>query len=350
MNHRIIRIAAALTGCILLATGCIWKGSLDPDGEAIRFTASSPLLREDATKGTPKEGTTFSVGDAFVAWSWHNATAEHLTYGLTTPITLGAGGTWDYDPHQFWNWRTGSDYYDFLAIYPAGKDISHTAPSPTSENQFLKASVNYNATSDQFDLMAAGLRRTDKSIETVHLTFQHLLSAVTVKVTNSVSSVNSVGSPLTITLKSCKFNNLISEAPITVTFDGSQLVTSAEGGRGNTPVLGFTTDNTELAPGASCSYPTSSPWDLMVPQNLNPDGSLLPTLEIVYTKGDLTDVQQELYLKDIPNKATGVPITEWKAGYKYSYEIELRIGVGIMVKVTTTPWEEIAAETPGLMI
>ena len=55
-------------------------------------------------------------------------------------------------------------------------------------------------------------------------------------------------------------------------------------------------------------------------------------------------------MKDILNKVSGAAITQWRAGYKYVYEIELRIGVGIMVKVTTTPWEVIEAETPGLMI
>ena len=316
----------------------------ETDG-AIRFTAGSPLLRDDATKGTLKEGTAFSTGDAFLAWAWHSAAGQHLSFGINTPVTLGAGGTWDYDPHQFWNWYTGSDFYDFLAVYPAGKEISHTAA--TSESPLLRASIAYDATADQYDLMAAGRRRTDKSIGTVDLTFQHLLSAVAVKVTNSENSVS--GSyPLTVTLKSCKFKNLITDAPITVTFDGTQLVTSASGGRGEEPVLGPTINNTALAPGVS--YPTSYQWDLMVPQDLNPDGSLLPTLEIVYNKGDATDVREEVVLKDILNKVSGAAITQWRAGYKYVYEKELRIGVGIRVKVTTTPWEVIEAETPGLMI
>lgn len=347
MLNRIIRIAAAVC-TLLIGTGCVRTlGPAEETDGAIRFTAGSPLLRDDATKGTLKEGTTFTQGDAFLAWAWHGAANQHFSFGTNQPVTLGAGGTWDYDPHQYWNWRTGSDYYDFLAIYPADADISHTAA--TSESPQLRASVAYDATDDQYDLLAAGLRRTDKSTGTVNLTFQHLLSAVNVKVTNSSSSVNSIGTPLTVTLKSCKFNNLISSAPITVTFDGTQLVTSADGGRGDTPVLGPTIPaNTELAPGNS--YPTSYQWDLMVPQNLNTSEGLPPTLVIVYNKGDETDVEEEVTLKEVPNKVTGAAITEWRAGYKYDYEIELRIGVGIMVRVITTPWEIIEAETPGLMI
>ncbi len=347
MLNRIIRIAAA--ACTLLIwTGCVRTlGPAELDGE-IRFTAGSPLLREDATKGTLKEGTTFTQGDAFLAWAWHGAANQHFSFGTNQPVTLGAGGTWDYDPHQYWNWRSGSDYYDFLAVYPADSPISHSPA--TSENPLLRASVAYDATDDQYDLMAAGYRRTDKSTGTVDLTFQHLLSAVNVKVTNSESSVNSVGAPLTITLKSCKFKNLISNSPITVTFNGTQLETTAYGSSGSEAlVLGPTIPaNTELAPGAS--FPTSYQWDLMVPQDLNPNSGLLPTLVIVYNKGDATDVEEEVTLKDVLNKNTGVAITQWRAGYKYDYEIELRIGVGIMVRVVTTPWEVIEAETPGLMI
>lgn len=343
MLNRIIRIAAVVC-TLLIGTGCVRTlGPAELDGE-IRFTAGSPLLREDATKGTLKEGTTFTQGDAFLAWAWHGAANQHFSFGTNQPVTLGAGGTWDYAPHQYWNWRSGSDdYYDFLAVYPADSPISHSPTQP------LKASVSYDATDDQYDLMAAGYRRTDKSTGTVDLTFQHLLSAVNVKVTNSESSVNSVGAPLTVTLKSCRFKNLISNASITATLRGNQLETSATGGRSEDPVLGPTIPaNTTLAPGAS--YPTTYQWDLMVPQDLNPGEGLSPMLVIVYNKGDATDVEEEVTLKDVLNKNTGVAITQWRAGYKYDYEIELRIGVGIMVRVTTTPWEEIEAETPGLMI
>ena len=349
LNRVTFILAAVCTLTLSTLAGCVKTYDPAPEHDgSISFGAGSLLLNDDATKsGTLKTGTTFSEGDSFIVWSWHGGTSEHLTYGASDPVTLGSNNVWDYAPHQYWNWRNGSDFYDFLAVYPAGKDISHTAA--TSDSPLLRASVSYDATDDQFDLMAAGLRRTDKSIGTVNLNFQHLLSAVNVKVTNSASSVNSVGAPLTITLKSCKFNNLISSAPITVTFDGTQLVTSADGGRGDTPVLGPTIPaDTELDPGDS--YPTSYQWDLMVPQNLNPEGSLLPTLEITYNKGDATDVHEEVILKDVLNTVSGAAITQWRAGYKYDYEIELRIGVGIMVRVTTTPWEVIEAETPGLMI
>ena len=354
MLNRIIRIAAA--ACTLLIwTGCVRTlGPAEEQSGEIRFTAGSPLLREDATKsGTPKNGTTFTTGDSFLAWAWHSAASQDLSFGTNTPITLGSGGEWDYAPHQFWNWRTGPDYYDFLAVYPADADITHTPA--TIQNQLLKASVDYDATDAQYDLMAAGLRRNDKSIGTVDLTFQHLLSAVSVKVTNSASSVNSVGSPLTVTLVSCKYVNLITSAPVSVTFNGTHLETNlGSGGRTTTAALGLSVPaSTELAPGASFpASPASAQWDLMVPQDLNTEGTayLPPYLEITYNTGDVTDVTETLNLLDIRNSVTNEPITRWRPGIKYEYEIELRLGVGIIVTVTTTPWTIIEAQTPGLMI
>lgn len=350
MLNRIIRIAAVACTLSILA-GCTARLDSAEEG-VISFSAGSPLLRDDATKGTLKEGTTFTTDDAFLVWAWHDAANQHLSFGTSTPVTFN-GTTWDYAPHQYWNWREGEDFYDFLAFFPAGKTISHSAA--TTQNKLLRAALTYNATADQFDFMAAGQRRTDKSTGIVNLTFQHMLCAVSVKVTNSKDSKNAGGYPLTVTLRSCKFGNLISSASIDVTFDGASLISNLTGSRpepGTPPVLGPVIPNNTTLPAQDPQvyYPTTPQWDLMVPQNLNPDEGLSPTLVIVYNKGDANDVEESVDLKTIKNKVSGVPITEWRAGYKYEYEIELQIGVGIMVKVTTTPWETVEAETPGLMI
>ncbi len=351
MNKRIIRIAAVLTGCILLTTGCIQRGSLNPDGEVIRFSAGTSLLLKDANQtksGTLITGTEFSTNSAFHAWAWHSAAQQHMTFGSTTPITLGSNGLWDYAPHLPWSWwdgPVGNDYYDFLAVYPADKAVTHSPATP------LKATVTYDATTDQYDLMAAGYRRTDKSITAVPLTFYHMLSAVSVEVKNAEGSVDGGGNPLTITFKSCRFVNLISSASVSITYNGgTSLDVMRSGDRSETPVLGPTVpQNTTLAPGAS--YPTTTEWDLMVPQSLSPSDDILsPTLQIVYNTGDENDIVQYVTLKDITKQGTNTAITEWEAGIQYHYQIELRIGVGIVVTVKTTPWEVVEAQTPGLMI
>lgn len=350
MLNRIIRMAAALAGCILFATGCIRTGSLDTDHETIRFTVGSLLLRDDATKGTLKEGSEFTTGDSFLAWAWHSAAAQQFTFGTESKVTLGSNGLWDYAPHLPWNWKDGADSYDFLAIYPGNKPVMPSSPTQPYNQYLLKASVAYDATVDQYDLMAAGYRRTDKSIAPVHLEFSHLLSAVSVEVKNAAGSVDNLGQPLTITLKSCQFVNLVKEANISVTFDRNSLAVQWPGNISETPVLGPTIpENKTLAPDAS--FPTTDVWDLMVPQDLDPTGGALPpTLQIVYNKGDGSDISQTVTLKDITKQGTNEAITKWEAGVQYHYLIELRIGVGIVVTVTTTPWEVVEAETPGLMI
>lgn len=89
-------------------------------------------------------------------------------------------------------------------------------------------------------------------------------------------------------------------------------------------------------------------WDLMIPQNLNLSGASAPTIEVVYNNGE-NDITQSVTLKDIKNQSN-LAITSWEPGVKYRYILELRIGVGVVVTVKTTPWEEVEAETPGLMI
>lgn len=409
-------MAASVMGCILLAEGCFHTESLTSERTEIRFEAGSALLQDDAkrTKATLKTGTEFSPGDQFLAWAWHSAAQQNLSFGTDTPVTLSNTGLWDYEPHNFWNWQGSNDYYDFLAISPAGESEHFSHQAATLSNPYLRTTVQYDATEEQYDLLSASCRRNDKTINAVHLDFSHRLSAVSVEVVNSVGSVNNAGNPLTITLLSCRFVNLLTSASISIKSDGNNQEVSISGDRSTTPVLGPPIPaDTELAPGYG--YPSKriidrlvswlesnsslnpqdrqdlveqvydervwemgfsdiiawinenghlsgeslinnfakqiyreDEWDLMIPQNLNPE--VPPSLQIVYNMGDLDDVTQEIPLKEIRNQVTGDAITEWRAGIQYHYQIELRIGVGIVVTVTTTPWEIVEAETPGLMI
>ena len=421
MPNRIIRMAAAVAGCLLLAGGCSRTTTLTPERSEICFGAGTALLQNDANptkSGTLKTGTAFSTDDAFLAWAWHDAANQYLRFGTSQAVTLGSNGSWDYAPHQFWNWMGVGDFYDFLAIYPADADI--TPFEATLGNSNLKAIVTYVPTETQYDLMAAGRRRTDGSTGPVDLSFSHALSAVSVNVRNAEGS-NVNGTPLTITLKSVSFVNLIGSSSITVTFNGTNLTYGGSGDRNTiSAILGPEIPvNTTLAPGYGYPSQLIAPdlttwigantslsneekqalvadlckdevwnmlleefeawiaqkndalpeghkltseqisalwgqiyrvdvWDLMIPQDLNP-GSQNPALQIVYNKGEENDITETLPLKDIKTLGN-VPITVWNPGTKYHYDIELRIGVGIVVTVTTTPWEVVEAETPGLMI
>ena len=251
MLNRIIRMAAAVAGCIVLAGGCSRTTTLTPERSEICFGAGTALLQNDANptkSGTLKTGTAFSTDDAFLAWAWHDAANQYLRFGTSQAVTLGSNGLWDYAPHQFWNWQGAGDFYDFLAIYPADADISPF--EATLGNSNLKATVTYVPTETQYDLMAAGLRRTDGSTGPVDLSFSHALSAVSVNVKNAEGS-NRNGTPLTITLKSVSFVNLIGSYSLTVTFNGTNLAYGGSGDRNTvSAILGPAIPaNTYLAPG-----------------------------------------------------------------------------------------------------
>lgn len=404
-------LLSAAVGALFMGVSCV-KHSVEGEepGKAIQFQASSLILREDAiTKtGTLKYGTDFSSGDSFYAWAWHDDASQFMVFGEVTKGQLD----WDYDSHLYWNWRGMGDYYDFLAVYPGDIDEEDlTPPSPTSQTQqssLLKATVIYDATSvdGQYDLMAAGYRRNDLTVVPVHLTFSHLLSAVSLDVKNADASLN------TITLKSCKFVNLVTSAPVSVTFNGSSLlIATGVPDRSLSPVLGpsipvagksltpglqygvsfiadlvnedtggenldlakqlfedqawnmtqaewdeWLVENADLVVGLNSSQLQTlfghlynpAEWDLMVPQDLDPSSGTAPSLEVTYDKGD-GDITQAVDLKDIKNQ-NNEAITLWESGIRYSYLIELRIGVGIVVTVQTTAWDTVEAETPGLMV
>lgn len=314
MLNRIIRIAATTLGALLLA-GCL-RVSYDPAPRGdISFTAGPALLRDDATKtGTLKTGNTFSTGDAFLAWAWHSAAQQHYSFGSTLPVTLGNNGLWDYSPHQFWNWRDGQDYYDFLAIYPASASADITHPVADLDHPNLKATVDYVPTSSQYDLMVAGLRRTNKSTDAVALTFSHALSAVSVEVVNADGS-NVSGQPLTITLKSASFVNLIASSSITATFNGTDIVYQRSGDRNTvSAVLGPdipASPATTLAPGYG--FPSQriisriSSW---LESNTSLDASASAALADRIYEDEVWSMSSSEYADWIEQKNTGLDTSE----------------------------------------
>jgi len=351
MLNRIIRILGSAACCALLLAGCsIRLDDPAPNAGQIGFSAGSALLRNDATKSASLiTGTSFPENSQLHVWAWHSAAAQNISFGGTTKVHLSEGA-WDYSPHQFWNWRDGEDYYDFLSIYPGEKTV--TPPSASVQQSNLQALVPYNALSDQFDLMAAGLRRTEKITTTVPLQFSHLLSAVGVKIKNASSSVDNNGDPLPITLKSCSFVNLITSSSINVVFDGSSL-SSAPGPGARNAGLGPQVPAAGVSLNPGSFFPSgSAEWDIMIPQDLRFESldTTAPSLRIVYNKGDVGDEVELIPLKEIKNAVSKEEITSWEAGVQYQYEIEIKLGGGILVIVRTTPWEVIEAETPGLMI
>ena len=376
MSLRIIRIAAALAGCVLLMAGCIRRSELTPDPEPaadipVRFEAGSLLLRDDAnTKaGTVIEGTAFPSGTSLSVFGWHKASSSFITFGTTIPVTK-VENLWTYAPTQSWEWDSeNDDYYDFLAVYPYKADRTFT-----TEGNAPRTSVSFvfNAKTEQADLMAAGVRRRFDEVgpppgnealdpcRLVDLTFAHQLCAVQVEIQN-------ISLEQDITLKSVYFKNLIFSGALKLTIDNSGYATSwSQLARTSESLFGKTDINTVLYHAGSTSGSSNyicppdnqqnqEQWDLMIPQSLGQAVGGDPTLYISYSYQQGSDPPVDVNnfpvpLSDILNEQTRTPIGTWLAGTKYTYEIRIRIGGGVEVNVYTTQWDIVPAETPGLQI
>ncbi len=382
MFNRIIRIAAALAGCILLMTGCIWNGSLDPDGGAIRFSAGS-LLLQDATPPATKSGTfknTFNqasddVGaadaDYFFIWGRKivsGVSSSVFTGDKVTLKNLGSNANdpsddvWTYSNDRFWD--TGASFYDFLAF--SGAPLSAISCNPASGGSLTATVKDYDPTENQYDILVAFCQRAkgnadEISTATVHMPFQHVLSAVSVTIYNDTPS--SLPNP-NITLNAFTFRNIVTNSDGTFSQDGHSLAApttttwSSKGHNGLiTGVLGDSSGPHTINPASH--YPDTEIWDLMIPQELEPSGGYTPQLYLDYEYKHInpyTEAAETVYaqfginLEEIHVRNSDDFITRWEPGKKYTYEIHIRLGGGVNVTVNVTDWEDVIAETPGVII
>lgn len=341
MRIRVRVLVAAIVGA-LLAAGCF---EVDPAREqAICFRAGSPLLKDDNTKsGVLKQ--TFVNNDKFyvIGAKTVGGRLEAVFGEVNNPMPVSFNGTnWTYSPTK--SWDPAATSYGFLAISGPGTAGGITC-DPSSFP--FSASLTYDPTEEQYDLMVACDERTDpqqfKSEIPVHLQFYHTLSAVSVVVYNDSPEKD-------IRLLSYGFKNLYTRATLTVdhfedTPQSSWMVITRTDGD---PVLGAS-PYSEIAHGGNHS--STEVYDLMIPQDLDPVSSYVPKLSLRYMKtDDESSIETSISLKDILTKGSDTPITAWEQGVKYIYEIHIRYGGGVRVHVITTPWEEVSAETPGLLI
>lgn len=347
-----------MTVCTLLLAGCAAK--LGPDGEApISFTAGSALLRDDAkTKGGDiKQGTTFDIDDAFTVYGRRYAGIDQSLIFDGTTVTKKSTG-WEYSPARFWFWESSGNYYDFVAVYPAGKG---TTRLDTEDN--LAAKTDYDLertpTPDNYDLMAATYRRRGSVSDPcarVDLNFVHMTSAVGVVIINQSDNTD-------VTISRIEFQNLAVCGTAKVTLDNlGNTLTSWINIERNTHLVRTTTYSpvVSVAAGARYALDNDHPndakdYDLMIPQRLDQAAAAgggdtnMPKLLLTYTPGSNPSKTVPIILKDVP-RADSSLLTSWEMGRRYTYFISMRLDGGLLVSITTTAWEDVEAETPGILI
>ncbi len=347
LNRVTFILAAVCTLTLSTLAGCV--KTFDPAPEQdnpIQFQAGagSLLLNDDVTKSSVVKSS-FAAGDAFTVYGWHKRNEDLIFSGNKATVTLGNNGTWTYPNIKQWEWDdTGTDYYDFLAIYPATSAPATPGTSP------LSASVSYNAVSSQFDLMASGLRRSyDASMSVrqavVPLHFTHLLCAIRVVITNKGTSP--------VTLNSLYFRELVVSGTVNVTLRNDGDITSSLTDLGrdtNNDLFGFTEDKTVPAKNGSVDgtyiFPEENEYDLLIPQELNTVYAN-PVLVLHYNGTG----SETIYLKDIKRQDDPTRfINKWEAGVRYTYYVDFNLDGGVQVTVITTEWDNVTAQTPGIML
>ena len=349
MLNRIIRIAAVLL--TLLLAGCSKTFVPTPEqNNSICFGAGSLLLIDDATTRTGLK-TTFEANDSFAVFG------EKVSSGTATTVLNNVQVTaygnpiyWQYAPKAVWLWSSVSDYYDFVAVSPYGMESSKM---DISGNLAVSTHVEITRPADNCDLLGATYRRfgyVSNPEDTVRLSFQHLTSAVEVVVVNN-SGVNAVQ------LDSIKFKNLMVCGDSKVTID---LFNNMAASWINTERnASFVREQrwTAVTGNLPAGDTLRKPVDFMIPQRLDQAVGVgnveanMPHLYVWYTPQGLEPKVEFFALKNIVSDADGItPITTWEIGKKYTYYISMRLDGGLLVRVVTTDWEVINAETPGLLI
>lgn len=356
MLNRVTFILAAVFALALSAvTGCV--KTYDPAqerGNAICFEAGSLLLVDDATTRATLTDS-FAEDSTFAVFgNWVSSEVKTTVFGGTNGVTVTADDhdsnpstplIWTYSPVRFWYWGSTSDWYDFAAVSPSGKG---TVKMDISGN--LAISTHFDLASDNYDLMGSAYRRkgnVQNPSETVPLHFNHLTSAVRVRVINN--------SELTgVTLDEVWFKNLVVVGDAKVTLDNY----------GNAEFSWINTErNTSVVrdstPDASIDHGNSyyTPFDIMIPQRLDQAAAVgglvsdMPTMRVYYTPSGSSQKYEDITLKDVCPRDSETPISSWAIGTKYTYEVSMRLDGGVLVSITTTDWgETIEAETPGLLI
>ena len=369
MHLRFYHILLAFAAAALLSGGCVHEGVPDSDGAEIRFGAGAVQLEETKSVTSLDQRTSFAEDDEILVYAWHQketvATNNPIFNGETVTCPATPTDIWTYSPKKKWRWQY-EDYYDFLAVTKKVGGVTQgpgsvTPVAPTSSSPF-SLSVPYDARTDHYDLLMAGSRRrvTDADPSAVvQMDFKHVLSAVRVLFYRDSGSQKFV-------ITSYGFTDLIVAANIIWGWDetAKKCLVRLDNTEHNHQKQ-FGEDRNSVMPWLDVdqfldeSHPVYNPgfYDLLLPQNL--DSGDAPSLAITLRDdvaasgeeaGNNEYVLDPIPLKDITIKGTDTPITQWEPGKVYTYEVHILLNGGVLVNVITTEWDEIEAQTPGLMI
>lgn len=352
--RRIIRIAAA-AGALAIWGGCARLAvPEEPDGKnAIGFNAGTLLLQDDApTKAGTFKGD-FAIGDKIAVFGRRYGNSQTTDVFNRTEVEKTSATEWTYSPLKAWYWLSTGDYYDFLGVYPSDKGTSRMDVPGN-----LAVHTHYSLSTSNYDLMYALHRRygsDNDRISAVPLEFRHALCAVRIILDN-----DSNGSDITI--NSYEFTHMVVSADAKATMNGigNPEITWINTTRYSEPVRTVTPDAFLAGKNNSGVHSYTGDYDFFIPTALDAtsngvadDEGHMPHLHIRYTPKNQSAIDANILLKSIVKDSfngDNTPVDTWESGVRYTYHIKIRLDGGVQITIITTEWEEISAETPGVMI
>ena len=346
---------AAVACALFLWEGCARIAVPEPDGSnVIGFNAGTMLLNDDcATKtGSFKEGE-FAMGDKIAVFGRRYGNSQSTDVFNGTVVEKMDATTWEYSPLKAWFWITEGDYYDFIGVYPSDKGTSRMDVSGN-----LAIETHYSINTSNYDLMYALYRRhgsDNDRISAVPLNFQHALCAVRIIFDNDSNDQD-------ITVNSYSFTNMIISADVKATMDviGNPEITWINTERNGSAVRGVLPHALLTGKNKSGDHHYSGTFDFLIPTALDAtsngitgDEAHMPQLVVNFTPTGQSAIETRVLLKSIqrdPLNGNTTPVDVWEPGIRYTYHVSIRLDGGVLISVITTEWDNVYAETPGVMI
>ncbi len=336
--------------------GCARVAVPEPDGKnVIGFNPGTMLLSDEApAKSADFKNGSFAIGDKIAVFGRRHGSNVSTDVFNGTLVEKTSASEWEYSPLKAWYWLTEGDYYDFLGVYPSGKGTTRL-DIPGN----LAIETHYSISQSNYDLMYALYRRfygsESERISAVPLDFHHILSAVRIIFDNESNDQD-------ITINSYHFTHLIISADAKATMDGigNPEVTWVNSIRNANAIREVTPEAVITGKNHSGEHRYTGGYDFFIPTALDAtsngiadDEEHMPRLVINYTPAGKPATQASLLLKNItrnPMNGDNTPVEVWEPGVRYTYHISIRMDGGVQIFIVTTDWEDIMAETPGIMI
>ena len=328
----ILNTAAALS--LLLSASSCAKVSIDNPGQAERYIGFTSAVETKA----PVESS--NKMDEFAVWAAHYNPDGSLNYPLPMngiEVYKDNSGAWVYDDLKLWE---NGDWH-FEAFYPLPSDLQVTEPvqgqdaleviftAPKEEGAVLEGlTVNYYyGPTASHDLMTAEHTRpytaTNPDASAVDLTFNHLLSRVTISVKTSSSNVSLTD----------------------LTFSGMSVL-GEYNGVGNSGKWRLLKDYQAFSgfpAGSFSADPSTSP----LPSDGTPVDVLRDLLLIPQTPGDGTNGHDPINVVvsytlngQSETKTVNLPSTPaWEPGRHYRYTLTVG-SADVTLKINVVPWDE----------